>query len=66
MRPVFERRHYSSIAAVMRKVTDHYLSDGLYPSEVELVVNSLSSMFEEDNPRFDPRTFKRACGTEEK
>lgn len=53
----FTKQHYERIAAILRtevlgKVTDH---------EYEGIVDEFVAMFREDNSRFVPERFRKAC-----
>lgn len=47
-RPAFTRGHYIRLAGAIRK-------NGMD-------LDSLCAMFAEDNPRFSPEAFRKACG----
>ncbi len=52
------KKHYEAVADAMARVmwTDH-----MDPATMTAVIWSLSSVFQEDNPRFDKDRFISAC-----
>ena len=67
--PKFQRRHYETIASVIkavRKNGDRYKYDVKYGYHIGIdnVVAYLIKEFKKDNPSFNNLTFDRACNGE--
>lgn len=61
--PKFQRRHYRTIAEVLREVRED--SDTLFTSaEVFKMIGAFATAFQQDNPRFKIATFAVACGVD--
>jgi hypothetical protein len=57
-KPLFERRHYSTLAELIRTAP-------LNDLEREPLATHFAAGLAKDNPRFIPEQFLKACGVEE-
>jgi hypothetical protein len=55
---MFSKKHYETLAAVMREQVER----GANKESVSAVVDSMVSRFRADNPAFQPDRFRKACG----
>ena len=63
-RPVFSRRLYELVADALDGVRAGFDEGGACVFAVECAAEALVALFSEDNPRFQPARFLRACGIE--
>jgi hypothetical protein len=56
--PMFAKRHYEVIAAVLRAA---YCGLEREDTVVDEIVDDIARMFHDDNPRFSTERFRKAC-----
>lgn len=54
----FQRRHYQAIADMLSG--EVHRANLFERTELDLLVDKFSRLFEQDNPRFKPSTFRQA------
>jgi hypothetical protein len=59
---MFTRQHYEKLAKYI--VENEVYADG-YPNDGPYGIDSLCRFFKQDNPRFNAKTFRLACGVKE-
>lgn len=58
------KKDYEKIAKAIRETRDLEIECGRTP-DVDVVALKLARTLKEDNPRFNPSTFLKACGVKE-
>jgi len=58
----FSRRHYETIAGVIRESLTEQTHALFTACEASTMVDSYVRVFKHDNPNFNPETFRKACG----
>lgn len=64
-RPMFTRRHYAAIAEAIKAEKEYcefYVGDAAEMTIVRHIVPRLEAVFRKDNPNFNGRKFREACG----
>ena len=59
----FEKRHYKKVAQAIRIARKRLQGGDIGVAMIDYaIVDSLSDMFKEDNPKFDKQSFLKAAG----
>ena len=57
------KKNYEAIAEIIKRNTSQ--TNSIAKLTADLIIRDLSDYFQSDNPNFQPKLFKKACGLNE-